>query len=519
VPLLLRHLLDDPGLGLELIAGRAGLATRGPVRWAHISEIPDPTPWLEGGEILLTTGLGVRDSPDLQRRLVAGLDARGCPGLGFGLGVVMDAVPAALLEEAETRALPLFTVPYELPFIAVTKRVSREVFSEHDQTLRTAVDLHRSVLAAVLGGAGLRGVLDMVARLLPGIGFVVFDYYGQVIGRAARANAPAADPARLWAAVGGGQQKRDHGAVAVDELFVEASVIRIGDEIEAVLATYGSRALQEHERLLLEQAVTGVSLELTRGQSVRESHRARVDELLQEVAENRIGLRTLGRQLHRLGLVEGLGYRVLCLRSDQSGVSQRVLCGVAEDALGQEPSPPILGRYDGAVYCIVQPAADEQAGRIAGAVRARGWREIEIGRSRPKTDIEALDAAMREAAAAAERAGPGGITDVDELGLPGILAGLGPDEASQAFVAKVLGPVVAHDEREGSQLVRTLQAYLSHGCRPGPAAAELSIHRHTLAYRLDRVTALTGRDLRDGDAIVEVGLALRLHAAAGDRPA
>ena len=58
------------------------------MRWAHISEIPDPTPWLEGGEILLTTGLGVRDSPDLQRRLVEGLDARGCPGLGFGLGVV-----------------------------------------------------------------------------------------------------------------------------------------------------------------------------------------------------------------------------------------------------------------------------------------------------------------------------------------------------------------------------------------------------------------------------------------------
>jgi purine catabolism regulator len=29
----------------------------------HISEIPDPTPWLEGGEILLTTGLGIKDSP------------------------------------------------------------------------------------------------------------------------------------------------------------------------------------------------------------------------------------------------------------------------------------------------------------------------------------------------------------------------------------------------------------------------------------------------------------------------
>lgn len=518
MPLSLRQLLEDPGLGLELVAGRAGLDTRGPVRWAHISEIPDPTPWLEGGEILLTTGLGVRDNPDLQRRLVEGLDARGCPGLGFGLGVVEDSVPQAIVDAAEARGLPLFTVPYELPFIAVTKRVSREVFEEHDSTLRAAVDLHRSVLSAVLGGAGIRGVLDTAARLMPDIGFAVFDYYGQLLGRRARPSAPTIDAQRLWQAISELQHRRDHFEFPLDDAVVHGAVIRMGNEVEGVLAAVASTPLHEHERLLLEQAVTGVNLELARGLSVRESRRSRVDELLEEVAENRISQRALARQLARLGLDSDQPYRVLCLRATDTAVSQRALCGVVEDTVSASSATGVLGRYDGAIYCILQPAAGDAAEQVAAAVTARGWRGVEMGRSRVKPDLDALDAALREASTAAVRATPGGLTDVDTLGLRGILAGIGGNEASAAFVAQVLGPVIAHDQREGSHLIDTLSAYLRHGCRPGPAAAELNVHRHTLAYRLDRVSALTGRDLRDGDALVEVGLALQLHAAEDERP-
>jgi purine catabolism regulator len=290
----------------------------------------------------------------------------------------------------------------------------------------------------------------------------------------------------------------------------------MGDEVEGLLVAVAAEPLHEPERLLLEQAVTGVSLELARGLSVRESHRGRVDELFEEIAENRISQRALHRQLERFGLHPEQPFRVLCLRLTEPRVAVRALCNVVEDVVAAEGSRGIVGRYDGAVFCVVQPPSGDHGEQILAGVNARGWRGVEIGRSRTKTDVDALDAALREAATAADRAGPGRLLDVDALGLAGILAGLGGDEASEAFVSQVLGPVLAHDEREGSALVATLAAYLRHGCRPGPAAAELSVHRHTLAYRLDRVTALTGLDLRDGDALVEIGLALRLHAAASE---
>src|SRR3712207_5846126 len=235
MPLWLSDLLADPGLGLELVAGAAGLSARGPVRWAHSSVLPDPTPWLEGGEVLLTTGLGVGGSPELQRKLIAGLDQRGCAGVGFGLGVVLDAVPEAMLAEAEQRSLPLFTVPYEVPFIAVTKRISHHVAAEHYATLRSAVDLHRQVLASVIAGKGVAGVLHTVARQLPDHACLVFDYYGQLLATEGFLASAGVTAESVWAAIAAAEP-RERFEIGSAGRVITGAPVRVGDETEGVFA-------------------------------------------------------------------------------------------------------------------------------------------------------------------------------------------------------------------------------------------------------------------------------------------
>src|SRR3954453_16412649 len=103
-------------LELERLAGEG--AAQAPVRWVQISELADPTPWLSGGELLLTTGMGLGDAAT-QRAYVERLTDHGLAGLGFGLGFGgHDTVPEALLEAALARGFPLFCVPYELPSLA-----------------------------------------------------------------------------------------------------------------------------------------------------------------------------------------------------------------------------------------------------------------------------------------------------------------------------------------------------------------------------------------------------------------
>ncbi len=154
-------------LQLVLRGGSAG--SDRPVRWVHISELDDPTPWLRGGELLLTTGLPLRPDPAAYVRRLA--DA-GLTGLGLGIGLGYDEVPAAATAVADELGFPLFEIPYDVPFIALTEAVFTRL---SDARVAEAVrGLTGDLVEAVLGGDagprelrrrarsfGMRGTLPM----------------------------------------------------------------------------------------------------------------------------------------------------------------------------------------------------------------------------------------------------------------------------------------------------------------------------------------------------------------------
>ena len=148
--LTLRELVRD--LGLTLRTAEEGLAT--PVRWVHLSELTDPTPWLSGGELLLTTGLALT-TPKEQRDFIARLAGRGIAALGFGAGVVHRGVPKALLGACEQHALPLLEIPYEVPFIAVTERAFARLVNEQYALLQRSVVVQQELQQIVLREGGL----------------------------------------------------------------------------------------------------------------------------------------------------------------------------------------------------------------------------------------------------------------------------------------------------------------------------------------------------------------------------
>jgi purine catabolism regulator len=151
-------------LGLRLVAGQA--EEQAHVRFVHSTELADPTPWLKGGELLLTTGLQLT-GPKLQREFIERLVEHEIAGLGFGTGFAHKRLPAALVAAARKRDFPLFEVPYELPFIAITERAFARLLDERYEMLQ------RSMVGDVLAEA-LTGHLypeDLQARLRPfGIG-------------------------------------------------------------------------------------------------------------------------------------------------------------------------------------------------------------------------------------------------------------------------------------------------------------------------------------------------------------
>jgi PucR family transcriptional regulator, purine catabolism regulatory protein len=151
-------------LGLELVSGAESAQAH--VRWVHSTELPDPTPWLKGGELLLTTGLQLQ-SAQVQRELIDRLADHEIAGLGFGTGFTHKRLPAALVAAARKRGFPLFEVPYELPFIAITEKAFAQLLNERYELLQR--NMVGDLLAEALGGHLYPE--DLQARLRPfGIG-------------------------------------------------------------------------------------------------------------------------------------------------------------------------------------------------------------------------------------------------------------------------------------------------------------------------------------------------------------
>ncbi|MGH2873969.1 MAG: PucR family transcriptional regulator ligand-binding domain-containing protein, partial [Solirubrobacteraceae bacterium] len=177
--LTVRELLR--GLDVRLLCGEEAVDV--PVRWVHISELHDPTPWMSGGEVLLTTGMALQ-TPDQQREFVGRLADRQIAGLGFAIGHSHEQVPEALVTAAVERDLPVFELPYELPFIAVTETAFTQLVNEQYAVLRRAIAAHERLERVVLSERGLDALAGTLATLI-GAAVLVFDARGEPLAQRA----------------------------------------------------------------------------------------------------------------------------------------------------------------------------------------------------------------------------------------------------------------------------------------------------------------------------------------------
>ncbi|MGW7242899.1 PucR family transcriptional regulator [Streptomyces sp. NPDC054804] len=79
------------------------------------------------------------------------------------------------------------------------------------------------------------------------------------------------------------------------------------------------------------------------------------------------------------------------------------------------------------------------------------------------------------------------------------------------LVQHTLGPLLAWEAVHASDLVRTLEVHLRHGCSPTRTAALLHIGRQSLYQRLERIEALLGLEIDDPDLLGELLTAACAH--------
>lgn len=508
-----RDLLAIPELGLTVAAGRAGIDRS--VRWVHTSELEDPTPWLRGGELLLTTGMALRGSPAAQRSYFRRLASAGITGLGFGLGFGFDEVPAAIRRAADRDGFPVLEVPYPVPFLAIAEAVASRLGDERVRVVQMSVEIHERLAALVADGSGPADLLDEVVAIAGGWA-LLFDLRGAVVAGAAAGAGDSPDARVVWNGLPRGLLERRGPATSTEAgpggSQVALAVTTRGKH-EGVLVFGKDQRLDERDRIVVHHAVTVLGLLLSSRRAVIEAERRIAGDVLAEAFAGRISGADLERRLELAGFPPTEKVAALAVEvpvADDEEALEDVAWSL-DGALGAHTAAARTAVLAGRVVALVAGAdaealAEDVLPEVAGDGRDGSRTRIGVGEP-----VETL--AVRHSylsAVFALRAAPSQrIASPRDLGSYGFLLGAQPPGALEGFMRSVIGPLIDRDRDRSSDLVASVRAFIEAGGRWEPGAELLGIHRHTLRYRVRQVEDLLGRDLTRAEDRLEVWLALK----------
>lgn len=367
--------------------------------------------------------------------------------------------------------------------------------------------VHMDMVAAVVAGEGLGRVCNLAADAVKAPVAVIVPRLGAYLGGDADADLR---PLRAYAEA----RLQGRPAPVPPAVELEVAIDSGGETIGAALAL-GPVGPEAPE--LLHAVSVAVLTELAMAEARLEVEENLRGSFLEQLRSGAVGAsrEDVLRRAARFGCDLAHGAVALC--AEPTGERVRHLVALVTDE-----APGALAQLadDGRVYGLIPPAgpdgAAESAITLARRVAARLRPHGSVGLSSFFADAASLSRALEEAALVLDVVRLGGAPGFDPAHPVGdgtyrllfrVLASH-PEEV-RSFYEDTIAPLARYDEQYGSDLVGTLEAWFGHDCSTVATAAAIFVHRHTVAYRLERVKELSGLDPLKSEDRERLGLGLK----------
>ncbi|WP_158588248.1 PucR family transcriptional regulator [Galactobacter valiniphilus] len=507
----------------EIIAGAEALET--PVRWVHVSEQLELTDLLQGGELILSTGLLVGADPQAAETQLRDLERAGAAGVIVELPPGREPTQAALRRATAGAALPVVILHQRVRFVELTEAVHRLIVAEQMEQLEASRRIHELFTDLVLNDASAEDIVRAAASELDAA-VLLEDPSGRVL----HVHVPGAGSAP--AAVTAALARRD--GVGVREL------VSVRESAWGRLVVPGRE--DASARHVAQRAAQALALHLMAERDARDLAQLAQSAFLTELASWSAGEDAAEQRAASLGLASAGRVVPLVIRmegadGDPLALSrlERELRAELSHAVGQAGATALVGHAGvDALAVLLAPSAKAQRGATldrvasalaggrtaAGAAGAAGadggahGRFIGVGPAGAGV-LEAV-AGLAEAshvAAAAQRLGRGAhpgrpwFTAAD-VRLPGLVAVLAEDARVRRFAASELGALTSPG-REGD--LELLRAMVDTGGAKARVAQRLFLSRPAVYHRISRLEEELGVSLQDPASLTSLAVALLVN--------
>lgn len=525
---LLRYSLP---LGASIVAGDPDTL----VNWSvTIRAQPPVFPDIYGGELALVSMDVLRsfDSRLTLPSVLRQLAEFGVNGVLATGSVGQDAVAAA-----NDCDVALLSVPEETSLTTVERAVNSLILNQSARLTERAIEIQRQLTRLAAENRDLNSLLQVMSRST-GKPIAIHDDGGNLIaqtlpytgrrglnGRSGQLRARI-DEFQLWLA---NEAPSMLGAISVSPLGY-TTVLKVEKRVAGYLSVIDNNdELTEFDRLVLTYGADVCAIEMAKNRAIASAvEQTRGDWIQMWLSGTPADDDLLRTRAQRSGFEPSCRFAVAVYRAmDMAGQSVPLesLLSLVRDDMARRGIKGAVGQYVDVIVALY-PLDEDDAVAWACArasiedVRAQLANRtpdgpVSAGISKPATGLSNLRDAYREAKDAVgiafELNDHDSTTFYGDLKLYQLLLALKEQnlENLQRFCLDALAPLIEHDKRKQSDLVRTLSGFFAANGNLAKAAQELDVHRNTLVYRLERIAELTELDLDDSDNRLILHLALK----------
>lgn len=485
-----RDVLDVPDLALVPVHLASG--GHADVRWVATSELVDPTPYLEGGELLLTTGINTVGWRGEWTGYVERLVAARVAALGLGVGLTHRRPPASLVTACERFGLDLVQVPRPTSFVAVSRATVRLLEAADQASARDVLQAQRALTQAALREDDTEALLARLSEVTGGDAGLVAPDGTLLAGRCGLDADTLAEeldrlrPQGLRAAASTG---RAGGTTVVQPVGLRGRP-------SAYLTADAPGRFTEAQRSAVGTTVALLSLAAERANDRRATARrlrGRALELL-VAGETRAAELILDAPAGQDAAVLPRSVRVVRAAGDPETL---------DEALERtERIRAVAAVVDGELWVLL---AAPSAAALLRPLLDLGLR---VGVGAATSLDEAARAFGTAGHALAQTTEHSPLGEWDRVMAEGALSVLGRAQARD-FAATFLAGLAGPDEEV---LLETLGSFLRHLGSRQHVAEELGVHRNTVRNRLAQLERAVGGSLDDAQVRADAWIALQARA-------
>ncbi|WP_280770735.1 PucR family transcriptional regulator [Salipaludibacillus daqingensis] len=525
---------------MKLLAGFNGLDNQ--INWVTIVEVLEDVDRLQQGEFLLTTGYGLFENEDQIKKLEELFALHKLSGIAIYTGLYIDDIPERLIHAANENNLPLFELPSNINFSAITKEILESIVNNQMEQLQYSLNIHKQLTKLVSEGQGFYPITETLSNLTEG-NVIVFSEWTQPIHYVENnhhisftddgtllINGEKMDLKQTLQEIYQSQKPEKiyhpHYFIIVHPLIVNQSVFG------GIVLVKNLTAWSYADEIAIEHAATVYAIDHLKNKAVEETQSRLQGDFLEELLQSRFdNEKNIIEQGQKFDYDITQPQSVIQLKlPDKLDEVEKIyyfdkLNHLVKQVLTKKNIPSILRTSFNSVIALfhVQGNTKQEQKKDTKKITEsilKEWKyfyseipiNIGIGKSYNRPSL--LPKSAKEADQAITFINlfdNKEIIHFEDLGTYHLLIEMmevGLDLKS--FYENNLDPILTH-RKQGIDLFHTLDMFFQNDRNIQTTAAKLFIHRHTLTYRLAQIEKKTELSLKSQDDIVKLQLSIMAY--------